>query len=921
MKWGWLVFAIIGFVLITTPVAATVYYVDESTGWDGYSAVQAQNPATPWYSLQIAYGNATDGDTVFIGSGHYLAPSISLTKSINWFGFGSKTIINRTTPSGTYTLDIGGGAWLNNVTVFVKHTEQGLRSNGNLKITNTTVYGDAPTYLMSSTTTGIVSVLNCTFYSDITATRYFYIATTNNQWTFAYNNITSTNQSQANQIFRINNPKSVIMINNTISTSSPGSLEHIYIAPSTVEASVTIRDNVFISNSTTGHVIEVGSESSSSSDDLATNSTITGNILYCSYLTQPSVLATIHPIFVGHQSDATISNNTVIGGGYGIVVKGAPSVYTHGYGGVFNNTLIDCTIGIRIKGVQGIRVENNTIDSKTAMAGESIYITNNVGASDYSINTKIGYNHMNSSYNRQIYIDSGSHYGFGAIYDRYSTFDTLPLNFTIAPDYYTLSEWQALGYDSVIANMTVTPYYGVAPFSVMLNDTSYGEVATARLWDFGNGLISTNEDNTVVYAAPGVYTVNLTISNDYSQDIQLGTVIAYATLPDSLEATFTANPLEPAVLENVTFTDISTGTPISWLWGFGDGTNSTTQNPVHAYASTGLKSVVLTVTNATATDSTTYPGYINVTASGGSDFTEVPINMTAEYTLTIHVTDSETGLPIPVVTIMDSDGQTVTTTTGTGVLTEGYGLVTGTLVSEGYYSRAFSVVVDEDMARTYQMTPVSETTTTTWWTPHTVQVNVIDMSYSNPLPDVRINATYSESSMPSQWIEDLYGIRGTTAEDMINSTLILGGTTGTDGSVTFTMLGAIKYDFYLNSATHGIANYHVAEYPSDSILNIYVSSSEFILPINRNSTYADINTTRIYVVEPDLYNVSMCIDYQDTSGRTSSVTDRWIFKNNNTEMNTTTFPPGITLNTHCYTIPNVRGTEVWWGWNATRLGV
>lgn len=49
-----------------------------------------------------------------------------------------------------------------------------------------------------------------------------------------------------------------------------------------------------------------------------------------------------------------------------------------------------------------------------------------------------------------------------------------------------------------------------------------------------------------------------------------------------------------------TFTDQSTdsdGTIASWLWEFGDGTTSTAQNPSHTYASGGIYTVKLTVTD------------------------------------------------------------------------------------------------------------------------------------------------------------------------------------------------------------------------------------------------------------------------------------------------------------------------------------
>ena len=51
------------------------------------------------------------------------------------------------------------------------------------------------------------------------------------------------------------------------------------------------------------------------------------------------------------------------------------------------------------------------------------------------------------------------------------------------------------------------------------------------------------------------------------------------------------------------FTDSSTGSPISWLWDFGDGYTSTEQNPTHTYSEPGNYAVNLTAINANGTDS------------------------------------------------------------------------------------------------------------------------------------------------------------------------------------------------------------------------------------------------------------------------------------------------------------------------------
>ncbi|MCH2229079.1 MAG: PKD domain-containing protein [Crocinitomicaceae bacterium] len=64
---------------------------------------------------------------------------------------------------------------------------------------------------------------------------------------------------------------------------------------------------------------------------------------------------------------------------------------------------------------------------------------------------------------------------------------------------------------------------------------------------------------------------------------------------------------------DVTFTDISTGTPTSWAWTFGDGGTSTAQNPTHTYNTSGTYTVTLTATNGNGSDVSTQTSLITVT--------------------------------------------------------------------------------------------------------------------------------------------------------------------------------------------------------------------------------------------------------------------------------------------------------------------
>ena len=72
-----------------------------------------------------------------------------------------------------------------------------------------------------------------------------------------------------------------------------------------------------------------------------------------------------------------------------------------------------------------------------------------------------------------------------------------------------------------------------------------------------------------------------------------------------------ATPLSGSAPLSVTFTDQSIGAT-SWRWDFGDGTNSTAENPIHTYSAAGTYTVRLTITGA----------------SGSSDYAEMPAYVT-----------------------------------------------------------------------------------------------------------------------------------------------------------------------------------------------------------------------------------------------------------------------------------------------------
>jgi PKD repeat protein len=82
-------------------------------------------------------------------------------------------------------------------------------------------------------------------------------------------------------------------------------------------------------------------------------------------------------------------------------------------------------------------------------------------------------------------------------------------------------------------------------------------------------------------------------------------------------ASFTTGSLTGIFPHSVTFTDTSTGTPTSWLWDFGDGESSTSQNPTHIYTEPGDYTVVLYATNDCGTHRSTQSTVVQVNDEPG----------------------------------------------------------------------------------------------------------------------------------------------------------------------------------------------------------------------------------------------------------------------------------------------------------------
>lgn len=140
-----------------------------------------------------------------------------------------------------------------------------------------------------------------------------------------------------------------------------------------------------------------------------------------------------------------------------------------------------------------------------------------------------------------------------------------------------------------LANFSSNVSSGYSPFSVQFADLSQN--ATEWNWDFGDGTKSTERNPVHTYSSAGNYAVSMIVTNKKGMDSKTAaiTVLEQIAMP---VAHFSSNVTDGPVPLSVQFTDLSQNAT-GWNWDFGDGTNSSEQNPAHTYLSAQAYPVIL----------------------------------------------------------------------------------------------------------------------------------------------------------------------------------------------------------------------------------------------------------------------------------------------------------------------------------------
>lgn len=147
-----------------------------------------------------------------------------------------------------------------------------------------------------------------------------------------------------------------------------------------------------------------------------------------------------------------------------------------------------------------------------------------------------------------------------------------------------------------VVQLNASDSAGCFPFPVQFTDQTTTATGTLQKWqwDFGDGKLSSEKDPLHVYHTAGNFTVALHVTNSFGCSQTL-TKSQFIKVTDGVTAGFTNNVIGSCKAPvTVNFTNTSTGPgALTYLWNFGDGSQSTDKNPSHTYTQSGSFTVYL----------------------------------------------------------------------------------------------------------------------------------------------------------------------------------------------------------------------------------------------------------------------------------------------------------------------------------------
>jgi PKD repeat protein len=198
--------------------------------------------------------------------------------------------------------------------------------------------------------------------------------------------------------------------------------------------------------------------------------------------------------------------------------------------------------------------------------------------------------------------------------------ETVEIYYTDLPGGYaanaaTPANWTLIGTQTVTGNGAGNPttINAITPLVIPAGQTYgiYITLTTSTNIDYTNGSVGDFDDDGTIrvdygfgMGYPFLSFISVRVWNGtiyYGSPACSETRVPVAVQPDSLVvADFTAMATDL----DLSFTDLTTGGPLTWAWDFGDGSTDNVANPTHSYAFPGTYTITLIVSDDCGTDTT-----------------------------------------------------------------------------------------------------------------------------------------------------------------------------------------------------------------------------------------------------------------------------------------------------------------------------
>ena len=154
------------------------------------------------------------------------------------------------------------------------------------------------------------------------------------------------------------------------------------------------------------------------------------------------------------------------------------------------------------------------------------------------------------------------------------------------------------------------PYAGNTGIGIQMDGSGSADpdgTITAYDWDLGDGSRASVARPVHAYAAAGLYTVTLVVTDNAGQQGTASTTADVTDVPNRAPVAdpggpYSAEPGTPVSFDGSGSSDAD-GSVASYAWDFGDGNVGSGSAPTHAYAAAGTYTVTLTVTDDLGLDS------------------------------------------------------------------------------------------------------------------------------------------------------------------------------------------------------------------------------------------------------------------------------------------------------------------------------